>query len=223
MDSLKTQEWPQSEWKNARLDTAYVGDAACVRRHKDIAERYRRHPMGRSLAPVTMATTAGTTGKSDGGVVSFDAGSFHYSVQTRGRLFHKESRRDEQGRAVAEVENEVKYAIGSGTRGIAYLIEHDGRLFQSPIAWYSQKERWDLSPGYQLHNFHFDRTIEPQCLFCHANRVEPVERTVNRYKEPTFQGFSIGCERCHGPGAVHVRGQETVAGRDVTIVNPRPP
>ena len=34
-------------------------------------------------------------------------------------------------------------------------------------------------------------------------------------------GEAIGCERCHGPGELHVRGQEVVAGRDLTIVNPR--
>ena len=30
----------------------YVGDAACVRCHREIAEAYRSHPMGRSLAPI---------------------------------------------------------------------------------------------------------------------------------------------------------------------------
>ena len=68
----------------------------------------------------------------------------------------------------------MKYALGSGTRGISYLIEHDGRLFQSPISWYGQKKQWDLSPGYDVNNLHFDRPIEPDCLFCHANRVEPI-------------------------------------------------
>ena len=29
----------------------YVGDAACVRCHAEIAETYRQHPMGQSLVP----------------------------------------------------------------------------------------------------------------------------------------------------------------------------
>jgi hypothetical protein len=45
--------------------------------------------------------------------------------------------------------------------------------------------------------------------------------TVNRYEKPFFEGHAIGCERCHGPGALHVQGQELVDGCDVTIVNPR--
>jgi predicted CXXCH cytochrome family protein len=119
------------------------------------------------------------------------------------------------------VEAEVKYALGSGTRGVSYLIEREGRLFQSPISWYRQKNRWDLSPGYERRNYHFDRPIEPQCLSCHANRAEPVPLSINRYEEPIFRGHAIGCERCHGPGELHVRRPEVVAGRDVTIVNPR--
>ena len=128
---------------------------------------------------------------------------------------------DEAGRAVAQVEAEVKYALGSGTRGISYLIEHDGRLFQSPISWYGQKRQWDLSPGYDVNNLHFDRPIEPNCLFCHANGVERFERSVNRYEQPIFRGHAIGCERCHGPGELHTRRREVVDGRDLTIVNPR--
>ena len=63
--------------------------------------------------------------------------------------------------------------------------------------------------------------IEPSCLFCHANRVEPVDHTLNRYEQPIFQGHAIGCERCHGPGELHTQRQELVDGRDLTIVNPR--
>jgi hypothetical protein len=152
----------------------------------------------------------------------FDAGSSHFTVEQRdGRIFHRESRSDEQGRVLAEVEAEITYALGSGSRGTAYLFERAGRLYQSPITWYVQKQRWDLSTGFEQNNLHFDRPIEPKCLFCHSNRVVPAPMSVNRYEEPIFRGQAIGCERCHGPGALHVRGQELVDGRDVTIVNPR--
>ena len=91
-------------------------------------------------------------------IAAFDAGSSHFTIEQRdGRLFHRESRSDEQGRIVAEVEAEVTYALGSGTRGISYLVERAGRLYQSPISWFGQRQRWDLSPGYEEKNQHFDR------------------------------------------------------------------
>ncbi len=212
--------WPQTPWKNARPGVMYVGDVACARCHQDITKTFRRHPMGRSLAPIATAPSVGAN-QSDG-LTTFMAGLSQFTIERRGgREFHSESRRDQQGRIVAQVEAEVKYAVGSGSRGISYLVEHDGRLFQSPISWYSQKNEWDLSPGYERRNQRFERQIEPQCLFCHANRVEPVDLSINRYKEPIFRGHAIGCERCHGPGELHVRQPEVVDGRDLTIVNPR--
>ena len=115
----------------------------------------------------------------------------------------------------------VTYEVGSGHRGRSYLIERDGRLFQSPISWYSQQGRWDLSPDSLVKNNHFERAIDSSCVFCHANRFDPVVGTINRYKSPTFQGLAIGCERCHGPGALHVRNPGVLSdGRDLTIVNP---
>src|SRR6516162_5739999 len=46
------QAAPSSPYENTRPEVKYVGDATCVRCHVDIAETYRQHPMGRSLAPV---------------------------------------------------------------------------------------------------------------------------------------------------------------------------
>ncbi|HEX3448921.1 MAG TPA: tetratricopeptide repeat protein [Isosphaeraceae bacterium] len=210
----------ETPWKNARPGVKYMGDSVCIRCHGDIAETFRRHPMGRSLAPITSAPPVGTD-RSEGSI-TLDVGSSRFTIERRGgREVHRETQRDEAGRVLAQVEGEVKYALGSGTRAISFLVEHDGRLFQSPITWYSQKKQWDLSPGYSEHSRHFDRPIEQSCLYCHSGRVEPVDLSVNRYKEPIFQGHAIGCERCHGPGELHSQRQEEIDGRDVTIVNPR--
>ena len=216
-----TVSWPQSPWENARPGVKYMGDAACTRCHADITETFGRHPMGRSLAPIARAPAV--DGPRLDGTVTFEAGSSQFTIERRGsREIHREAELDTQGRVLAQVEADVKFALGSGSRGVSYLVEHDGRLFQSPISWYSMKNRWDVAPGYHEHNFHFDRPVQNSCLFCHANRVEPVERSVNHYKEPIFVlGEAIGCERCHGPGELHTRGQKLVDGRDMTIVNPR--
>jgi Flp pilus assembly protein TadD len=216
----QASSWPRSPWKNARPDVKYVGDAACARCHADIAETFRHHPMGRSLAPINKSAPEGV-GRPDTSI-TFEAGSSRLTIERRGgREVHREARLDAQGQVLAEAEAEVSFALGSGTLGTSYLIEHEGRLFQSPISWYGQKNRWDLSPGYERDNPHFTRPIEPNCLFCHSSRVEPVALTANKYEQPIFRGEAIGCERCHGPGELHARRQEVVDGRDLTIVNPR--
>ena len=198
-----------SPYENTRPGVKSVGDAACARCHAEIAETYRRHPMGRSLAPIASRPRRGTTTRA--AACLFEAQGLEYSIENRdGHVFHREARRDASGNLIAQNEAEVQFAVGSGRQGIAYLIERDGFLFQSPITWYPRERQWDLSPGYEKVNRHFDRPIQHECLFCHANRVEPVEGTVNRYQPPIFRGHAIGCERCHGPGELHV---ETSDGR----------
>jgi len=210
---------PVSPYRNTRLEVKYLGDAACAGCHAKEAETFRQHPMGRSLAPIGDASVKDVD--EGAGRPLFESQGLEYSIDHRdGRVFHQETRRDASGRIVTRNEAEVQFVLGSGRQGIAYLIEHDGFLFESPLNWYSRKRRWDLSPGFEVFNYHFDRPIRPGCLFCHANRFEPTAGPINQYRRPIFQGHAIGCERCHGPGELHVARPTTVDGKDMTIVNP---
>jgi predicted CXXCH cytochrome family protein len=116
---------------------------------------------------------------------------------------------------------EVHYVIGSGSRGYSYLTDAAGYLFQTPVSWYAQKRAWDLSPGFASGQL-IGRAVAPECLFCHVNRAYPVEGTVNHYNEPVVDGHAIGCQRCHGPGELHLTGAgKGPEGIDPTIVNPK--
>jgi Flp pilus assembly protein TadD len=209
----------ESLFRNIRPGVGYVGDAACARCHADVAESYRAHPMGRSVATVAAATDAGPRGVPAG--AEFDAGGYHYTVERRGgRLIHREQRFD-AGEPVASVEAAVAYALGSGERGYSFLVERDGFVAQSPVAWYAQERRYDVAPGYRERNFHFERVILAACLSCHVDGSKPAGGAYNRYAAP-LDLRPIGCERCHGPGALHVlRPSPGPEGLDPTIVNPR--
>src|SRR4029077_56210 len=103
-------------------------------------------------------------------------------------------------------------------------IESDGFLFESPITWYPTKSQWGLSPGYEKVQRHFNRPAESRCLYCHADRPRPIENTNSRYQNPAFAQMAIGCERCHGPGQLHLAGQSPgwkPGEPDYTIVNPK--
>ncbi|MCI0459694.1 MAG: tetratricopeptide repeat protein [Gemmataceae bacterium] len=221
---LEDPRWTfATPYRNAHPEVQYVGDETCARCHPGHAQTYRQHPMGRSLAPVSSAVPVERYDEAAHNPL--DALGFRYHIRRRGnQVFHQESVLDARGHVVLALEAEVHYAVGSGRRGRSYLVNRDGRLFESPLTWYPQKALWDLSPSYAQRHRHFSRTISAGCLFCHSNRVLEVEHTLNGFQPPIFQGYAIGCERCHGPGELHVRRQEQAQdyeGPDDTIVNPR--
>lgn len=209
-------------YRNIRPEVRYVGDQACQRCHANYNESYHGHPMGRSLAPVAEAERIE---RFDAAARNpFSVGGFRYSARRDGeRMFHTEERVNAEGQVVVERTEEVHYAVGSGQRGRSYLIEKDGALRMSPLTWYPEKGIWDLSPGYEKGNQNFNRPILNSCLFCHANRAHELPDTLNQYQKPIFSGYTIGCERCHGPGELHVaryeKGQSPLDFDD-TIVNP---
>ena len=156
------------------------------------------------------------------GSSSFRAQGLEYAVERRGdHVFHQEIKRDSSGAVVSQNQAEARFVIGSGEQALAFLLERgDGHLFESPITWYSRKKKWDLSPGYEKDNLHFERFIKPACLFCHSNRFDHVPGTENQYRQPIFMGHAIGCERCHGPGELHISKPERRSGEPPNIVNP---
>jgi hypothetical protein len=211
-----------SPFLNTRSGVQYVGDQACAGCHRGLSRTYHDHPMGRSFAPVNPGDGLETY------PTSFEAQHMRFAVEHRGgRVFHKVGYLDAAGKPASgmEVEREVQYAIGSGTQGRSYVMNHDGYLYQSPVSWYTRKKSWDVSPGYRTTFLHFNRGITDRCLFCHCNDARPVEGTVNGYRtDPLFRGLAIGCERCHGPGELHValrRRGEDPGKVDSSIVNPR--
>ena len=209
-------------YRNVRPDVRYVGDRACVDCHRVQAESFRHHPMGQALAPTAEATPIEKYEPAAGN--PFAASLLQYAIlRQNGQVTHREWSAGPDGQLLAEFKADATFAIGSGARVRSYAVSHDGYLFQSPITWFPHAGRWDLSPGYEHRNLHFARPITPGCLFCHSNYADHVPGTVNQYRQPIFHGFAIGCERCHGPGELHVAlrntGQE-VEGLDDTIVNP---
>jgi Flp pilus assembly protein TadD len=206
----------KSPYRNAQPGVAYVGDAACAGCHDKEIRSYARHPMSRSFAPTAANLDRERLDAKAGN--PFETNGYKMLVERRGRkLFHIERYVGDGDKVLAEIEDEVQYVLGSGAQGRTYVIHRDGRLYQSSISWFTARQSWGLAPGYEARTQHFFRPISADCLFCHANRVEPVQGSMNRYREPIFHGYAIGCERCHGPAELHVKERGT---RD-SIVNPR--
>jgi len=117
------------------------------------------------------------------------------------------------GDASLRGKRELLYYIGSGRRGMTYLFVVDGFLFESPINWYAKARRWDMTPNYQnAREMPLNLPAFTSCLRCHVSGMQaPLAGTQNRYSLPVFAFGGVSCERCHGPGAEHVRGGAIVS------------
>lgn len=151
-----------------------------------------------------------------------DPSGFSYTVtDSGGMLYQVERLPAAPGRPAHELRRRIDYVMGSGSVARTYFTEENGRLFQLPLTWY-RSHGWDFSPGYEVNNARFDRMLPNRCLACHASYPDTLPHLEGKYA--TLRP-GIGCERCHGPGALHVAARSTSTARDTafdaTIVNPR--
>jgi hypothetical protein len=204
-----------SPFRNTTPDVAYVGSDKCRGCHEGDTVAYRRTGMGRSMAPIDLDR------EPPDGAYDHPVSKRRYAVTRKdGQLWHREMR---LGGDVVLQEYPVKYVVGSGRHSLTYLVEADGFLVESPITWYRSRNGWFMSPGYDVaEHGGFERSVGEGCLICHAGQAHAVEGSLHRMRvlEPT-----IGCERCHGPGALHLArhadDKPAQGGVDHTIVNPR--
>ncbi|OFY66303.1 MAG: hypothetical protein A3H98_02780 [Bacteroidetes bacterium RIFCSPLOWO2_02_FULL_36_8] len=96
----------------------------------------------------------------------------------------------------------IDYIIGSGQHTNSHIINTNGYLTQAPLTFYTQRKIWDLPPGFENgNNSRFSRQIGLECMTCHNGYPEFQQGSVNKF---TLIKNGIDCERCHGPGSLHV-------------------
>jgi hypothetical protein len=161
----------------------------CATCHPKETAAYSKSRMGHSISPPEHFA---------GGSFERKASRIEISISERdGRMIHSLT----QNGLTAEYP--VAYQIGAGKIGNSYIVRIGDYLFQSPASWYKQTG-WDFSPGYQrMPSVDFDRLIDSQCLFCHADNAKFVGTDGRRPSGAALE--PVGCDRCHGPGEAHVR------------------
>lgn len=202
-------------------DTAknFAGSDRCAECHAEVAAKYHSSGMGQSLWRIGSETPLEDYDQQN----SFSPdGHHHYSiVRTDEGVFHHERLADDSGETIYDQAVKIEFVVGSGTQGRSYLFNRNGMLYMSPIGWYANGKKWDLSPGFKL-PFHrrFNRRVPFACLECHAGRMNLTSHA-DVFDDPPFREIAIGCERCHGPGAGHIEfhEQKKSAGLD-PIINP---
>jgi len=207
---------------NQAKDAKYVGRDACRPCHAERWSTFSHTGMGRSSYPLTAdRVIEDWTGKN---TIRSEATGLQYRMFRRdGKFYMRQSLVDPAGREAAVDERELSRVIGSGNHSRTYVVAVGDKLFQSPVCWYTKDAVWDLCPGYEQNNDYFSREIDRTCVFCHNARMELLPGARNAYVPPIPSG--IDCERCHGPGSLHVdkwaHGETPTGQGDPAIVNPK--
>jgi hypothetical protein len=213
----------RTHYLSTQSGVEYVGDQVCGSCHSLEYKSFKQTAMGRSASipsqddlqslvkPVTFSNSALNRS---------------YSVYARnGKMYHEQSERDAEGQLVFSETHEIAYVVGAGEVGKSYLVANGDALFVSPISFYTRINGWELSPGYEAASFRdFTRPVLELCVDCHTGQPRFVPDRPNHFQQPAFRFLSIACERCHGPGAIHVKQRkERVPPEgpiDYAIVNP---
>ena len=206
----------------------YVDDQLCGRCHQDLFESYRDVGMSRSFSPPAEAEV----------IEDFEAPPYFHEPSRRyyemrrtpdGTITFRRFQRDDAGREINEIEQQVDWVLGSGNRSRTYLFRTPGgELYQLPLAWYTQVGGWRMAPGFdKADHAGLDRRVQHECMFCH-NAYPALPAGADAYLQPhhfpTALPHGIGCQRCHGPGGAHVQAgfadQVDFQALATSIVNP---
>ncbi|HEU4719575.1 MAG TPA: tetratricopeptide repeat protein, partial [Bacteroidia bacterium] len=213
---------PKLLYLNHADSVHYVGMETCRKCHEDIYETFIHTGMGQSFDVASMQKSAAKFGKQST-IYDKYRDMWYHSYFADSNMYICEFRLEGKDTVYKRTEK-VDYIIGSGMHTNSHMYSVNGYVFQMPMTFYTQQGKWDLPPGFEGgYNSRFSRQIGLECMSCHNSYPGFREGSENNFtKIPN----GISCERCHGPGSLHV--QRKMAGDivdtskyiDYTIVNP---
>jgi cytochrome c554/c'-like protein len=172
-----------------RSQESPCGALVCKTCHPKETARFLEIPMAHSLEAPKLRPNSSTIHSPSGSIIEL--------LDRGGVMYHQLS---ERGLVAAYP---VKYQLGSGKGGHAYLIAVGDYLIQSPGGWYSEAG-WNIAPAFANKPLlDFDSPVDAKCLFCHADNAKFTDADGRRLSGSPIA--AIGCDRCHGPTAEHVR------------------
>ncbi len=175
----------------------YVGNESCAQCHASIYQSFTRTAHAHASGPAAENLVTGEFNHQQSGVtyrVYSDSGKAWMAFER-------------PGDPSVSGKRELLYFIGEGRRGTTYLFSVDGFFFETPINLYTSRHVWDMAPAYgNAREIPMNLPALTSCLGCHVSGMRPpVDGTDNRYAMPLFLNSGVTCERCHGPGASHVK------------------
>lgn len=208
---------PASDWMpNQTIANAkFLGPEACAECHKTKVATQKNTPMGRALV-----SGADNEILRDHPKLSFRQGQYAYQILSQG----KESTYSvTDGKETISVP--LTFGFGHGEAGQTYVLQHNGKFYESRVSFYNELRGLDITMGHQ--------PITPKTLEEAMGREMSPEETRNCFGCHTTNGVSgrtlqldhmmegVSCEACHGPGEKHVIAMKAGETKQKQIFNPK--
>ena len=210
------------EYLNHNDTVKYVGKEQCRMCHAEIYDSYLQTGMGRSINFATKENSA--LANSSMPIIYDTIKNFFYQTYFKNDSLYIKEFRLVNSDTVYSYVKKVDYKIGSGQHTNSHLFNVNGFVHQIPYTYYTQIGIADLPPGFEDgKNTRFSREIGLECMSCHNAYADHESASLNKFNSIPD---GIDCERCHGPGEVHVNRKlageiiDTSKFIDYSIVNP---
>ncbi len=220
LSSSTTQ--PTQPFRNLGDSAHYVGITACKGCHSEKHATFIETGMGQSFHLAERKYSKADF-KNVKPVYDKKNDLYYYPFWKNERLYIQEFQLRGRDTIHNRIE-QISHIIGSGQHTNSHFWMDGQHLFQAPLTFYTQKGIWDLPPGYEDFNTHFNRKIDIECLSCHTGMPQTKEGSDNIFNKLPL---GIDCERCHGPGSLHIKEKSsgiivnTNKQADYSIVNPK--
>ena len=208
---------PYTSYLNHHDTVAYVGKESCMACHYDIYQTYVQTGMGQSMSLANPENSEATF--TENSILTDTFNHFHYYPFWKDSVLKLKELHD-----YGERIEDVDFIVGSGHHTNSHLWEEGGYVHQMPFTYYTQDGHLDFPPGFEDgYNSRFSRKIGLECMSCHNAIPDFVLGSENKYYNVPE---GIDCERCHGPGELHVQRMlngelvDTSTNIDYSIVNP---
>jgi len=205
-------------WNPRRVpaDTVFVGDQACSECHK---KQFASH--GQSGMAMAMEPVAGSLVLNSNPKLSMRVGPYTYEIKRNGK---QSSYSVTDGKDT--VSFPIVYAFGQGKMGQTYVLERDGKYYESMVSFYSEPKALDFTIGTPRGvptslTGAVGRLLTANevanCFSCHATGAVVAGSQLRLDKF----AHGIRCEACHGPGGQHIAAVKAGDTPAKSIYNPR--
>ena len=209
------------KYLNISESVNYMGMNQCAACHLEQYESFIKTGMGKSMKPALKQHSSSFFSN-----ILYDSilKLNYYPHWKNDTLFVHEYKTEEGGDTTHSLNKKINYIIGSGHHTNSHVFENNGYLYQAPFTYYTQDSILDFPPGFENNkNSRFSRKMGLECVACHSAYPDFVLGSENKYEKIPL---GIDCERCHGPGQLHVENIQnnhiidTSKNIDYSIVNP---